>query len=75
MKRVYFLLILLPIITIIHTSCEKTDPRSPSDTDASIVSQFVYDGMSTYYLWADEVKKKKPTAADHDPEKYFFIVF
>lgn len=74
MKRVYFLLILLPIITIIHTSCEKTDPRSPSDTDASIVSQFVYDGMSTYYLWADEVKKKKPTAADHDPEKYFYSI-
>jgi len=45
--------------------------------DASIsekintVSQFVYDGLSTYYLWADYMTNKKPTIRDVDPEKYF----
>jgi len=35
------------------------------------VSQFVYDGLSTYYLWADYMTNKKPTIRDVDPEKYF----
>ncbi|MDD2326850.1 MAG: S41 family peptidase [bacterium] len=35
------------------------------------VSQFVYDGMSSYYLWADYMTNKKPTIRDVDPEKYF----
>ncbi|MGI6073776.1 MAG: S41 family peptidase [Fermentimonas sp.] len=38
------------------------------------VTQFVYDGMSTYYLWADEVVNKKPTSTDVDPEKYFYKI-
>ncbi len=38
------------------------------------VSQFVYDGMSNYYLWADDVKNKKPTTADFNPEKYFYKI-
>ena len=35
------------------------------------VSQFVYDGLSTYYLWADYMTDKKPTIRDVDPKKYF----
>lgn len=35
------------------------------------VSQFVYDGMSTYYRWADYMINKKPTILDVDPVKYF----
>ncbi len=35
------------------------------------VSQFVYDGLSTYYLWADYMTNKKPTIRDVDPKKYF----
>lgn len=35
------------------------------------VSQFVYDGMSTYYLWANYMTSKKPTIRDVDPKKYF----
>lgn len=38
------------------------------------VTQFVYDGMSAFYFWADEVASKKPTAADTDPEKYFYKI-
>lgn len=36
------------------------------------VSQFVYDGMSLYYKWADNsVKGKPPTVNDNDPVQYF----
>ena len=34
------------------TSCKTKDPASD---EVNIVSQFVYDGLSTYYLWADEM--------------------
>jgi hypothetical protein len=50
---------------------------STIETDTTIsesintVSQFVYDGMSTYYLWADYMINKKPTILDVDPVKYF----
>ena len=40
-------------------------------TDVNRVSQFVYDGLSLYYLWADNMTNKKPTLKDVDPEKYF----
>lgn len=50
------------------TSCKTKDPASD---EVNIVSQFVYDGLSTYYLWADEMKNNKPTVADSDPEVYF----
>jgi len=42
--------------------------------EVNVVSQFVYDGMSTYYLWADEVKTKDPTVADFNPEMYFYKI-
>lgn len=35
------------------------------------VSQFVYDGMVSYYKWTDYMKSKTPTAADQDPMQYF----
>lgn len=44
------------------------------DPDINIVSQFVYDGMSLYYLWNDEVINKKPTRQDSDPEEYFYSI-
>ena len=55
------------LLTIFVSSC-KTEPEEPNNT---IVSQFVYDGMSTYYLWADEMVSKKPTSKDSNPSKYF----
>ena len=42
--------------------------------DINTVTQFVYDGMSTFYLWADEITNKKPTIADVDPAKYFYKI-
>lgn len=38
------------------------------------VSQFVYDGMSTYYLWSNEVVNKRPTESDTNPETYFYSI-
>ncbi len=43
----------------------------PVSNEVNIVSQFVYDGMSLYYKWADEMVDKKPTKEDSDPKKYF----
>lgn len=39
--------------------------------DVNRVSKFVYDGMSSYYLWSNEMVNKKPTVKDVDPKKYF----
>jgi len=38
------------------------------------VSQFIYDGMSTYYYWADEVVSKKPGISDVNPANYFYKI-
>jgi C-terminal processing protease CtpA/Prc len=62
------------IILCALSSCEKEDyPRRPG-SDTPIVSQFVYDGMSTYYYWNDLMVGKKPAANDTDPVKYFSSV-
>lgn len=45
-----------------------------SDDGINLVSKFVYDGMEQYYLWAKEIKNKKPTVNDSDPEKYFYKI-
>ncbi len=42
--------------------------------EVSVVSQFVYDGMSTYYFWADDVVGKKPGITDVNPENYFYRI-
>lgn len=69
--------VLLTIITLLFSlltiSCEKDKPIDPK-SQALLVSQFVYDGMSNFYLWADEVTNKKPKATDVDPEKYFYSI-
>lgn len=71
MKRIYLLLFWGSIIGIIHTSCERSDENGLSDKDSAVVSQFVYDGLSTYYFWADDMTRKKPTSNDTDPRAYF----
>lgn len=69
MKR---LISFLPVLLIVLTACPKKDHIDKTDDSTStVVSQFVYDGLSTYYLWADSMVNKKPTDADTDPEAYF----
>lgn len=38
------------------------------------VSQFVYDGMSLYYYWSNNVKSKQPSLTDVNPENYFYKI-
>lgn len=40
----------------------------------NLVSEFVYDGMSNFYLWANEIKNKKVTETDFNPVKYFYSI-
>lgn len=76
MKKFLFLALIAASFSFILTSCEKDSQTDTAPTDEKInpVSQFVYDGMSTYYLWANEVVNKKPTVADADPEAYFYRI-
>ncbi|MGI6573380.1 MAG: S41 family peptidase [Fermentimonas sp.] len=53
-------------------------PDATVASDATIckkvnrVSQFVYDGMSTYYYWADNMLNRKPKLTDANPANYFY---
>lgn len=75
MKRLHSLLLITFALFFVATSCsDKNDlpgPSKPDNKDIAIVSQFVYDGLSSYYLWSDEMTSKKPTVNDTDPVKYF----
>lgn len=75
MKRLYDLFLITVALLFITTSCsDKDDLPTTSKPDSKkipLVSQFVYDGLSTYYLWSDEMVSKKPTENDTNPHKYF----
>ena len=66
MKKFLFLSVLFASLLLVFSACKKEEPKTVNP-----VSQFVYDGLSTYYLWADEMKSKEPTAGDMDPKTYF----
>lgn len=64
------LIIFFPVLLVLLTAC----PRKEVDKDDNkipVVSQFVYDGMSAYYLWADSMLYKEPTTSTKDPSSYF----
>lgn len=74
MKKLSVLFSALFLLSSLITSCKKDEPiitPEPKE-EISTVSQFVYDGMSAFYLWSEEVISKKPTSADTDAEKYFY---
>ncbi len=60
--------------TVIYTADATVAGAATIAKEINIVSQFVYDGMSLYYFWADEVKNKKPIVADVNPENYFYKI-
>ena len=66
MKKLSKLLFILSVV-ILLASCKKDEPTSTT----KVVTQFVYDGLSTYYFWADEMKNKEPQITDTDPSVYF----
>ena len=70
-KIIYFNLIVL--FALLAVSCKKKSDDLPIIIKPKVntVSQFVYDGMSLFYLWADEMVNKKPSEADTIPKEYF----
>ncbi len=62
-------------LLLLGVSCKKDEPITPTPPskkdEVPIVSQFVYDGMSLFYLWNKEMINKKPTKDDTDSKKYF----
>lgn len=69
MKKSFYV---LPLVVVVLTACpSKKDTPLPSEERIPVVSQFVYDGMSNYYLWADEMTSKKPTVSTTNPTDYF----
>lgn len=75
MKRLNALLLISFALFFVATSCSDKNklptPSKPGDKNIPLVSQFVYDGLSSYYLWSSEMLDKKPTESNTDPEKYF----
>ena len=72
MKRLHTILSIILTLLFFASSCSDKDRLLKLEGEnIPIVSQFVYDGLSLYYLWSDEMISKKPTENDTDPEKYF----
>ena len=65
------LLLLIFALSFVATSCSDKNELPKPTEDIPLVSQFVYDGLSMYYLWKDNMLDKKPTVSDVDPQKYF----
>ena len=74
MKKINLFTLLIGAILFFAISCrDKNEPPTPPKPieNIPIVSQFVYDGISAYYLWSNEMVNKKPTVKDADPKQYF----
>lgn len=74
MKNHILLFPLFFLLTFLFTSCDSKDTPVPDPVEVNTVSQFIYDGMSTLYYWADEVVSKKPAITDDNPEDYFYKI-
>ncbi len=71
MKSISTILFRLTLVLLLVSSCDKSEPKVDKDEKVSVVSKFVYDGLSSLYLWNKEVVGKEPTIQDSDPKKYF----
>ena len=65
MKKICCYICFLSAFALLAISCKKEEPP------LLVVNKFVYDGMSAFYLWADEVINKKPSGDGTEPKKYF----
>ena len=71
-KLSVLLLSAVVVLNMLFSSCKGNDDVIDDPTKTvNVVSQFVYDGMSLYYLWSSEMEKKQPRTSDSIPEKYF----
>jgi len=61
-------------LALSFSGCSKDEPSEETSTEKknlNIIRQFVYDGMSIYYLWAPSMLDKKPPRLNIDPVDYF----
>lgn len=73
MKKSYPIIYLVISVLLILTACEKNEPKI-QESKVDVVTKFVYDGMSSLYLWNSELITKEPTEKDNDPEEYFYSI-
>lgn len=74
MKKTLIYTLTFILVVIANVACEKDTPEIDKPNDKKkidIVSQFIYDGMSSFYLWAEDVVDKKPTPEHTNPNEYF----
>lgn len=75
MKKIFIYLFSALLIVGVSVSCSKDDSDIPETekptNEINVVSQFVYDGLSNFYLWNDKMVSKTPTPKDNDPKAYF----
>lgn len=60
--------------TIVYVADASVSGNATISKEINVVSQFVYDGLSTYYFWADEVQSKTPKITDVNPSNYFYKI-
>lgn len=60
--------------TFLYASDATVSSDATISEEVGTVTQFVYDGMGTYYYWADDVVSKKPKITDVNPENYFYRI-
>lgn len=69
MKKIYFFVITsLALFTLF--SCDKNN--SGSTENNSYVNQWIFDEMSTYYLWNENIPARSKLNFDADPSDFFY---
>lgn len=70
-KNLSIILYLFVCLSLLGCDNDTKKQEPPIVKTTNRVSQFVYDGLSIYYLWADDMKSKTPKITDTEPQKYF----
>ena len=74
MRSLHQFIWIFAIAVLFSISCRSDDPTPPNNNGEEkplLVSQFVYDGMSLFYLWNEQMLGREPTATDTDAKRYF----
>lgn len=66
------------VLSVLVLSCTKDEDINPSGSglpdigkDAESIPEWIYEEMSFYYFWNDDISKDEPSG-DEDPESYFY---
>ena len=77
LKKIYFQVFIILLIGVACATDDEVDPTNVGQggipdpgKDAENIPQWIYDEMSFFYYWNDEIPEKGPTG-DEDPESYF----